>query len=109
MKKIIVGIVGLMSLSMMAYAQADGADIYKQKCKKCHGDHGEGANPIIAKKLKLDPDKLALKPSEEKTDEELTKLITEGKDKMPDYAEKLTPDEIAAVLAHVRTLVPQKK
>ena len=45
-----------------------------------------------------------------KTDAELTKTITEGSadKKMPSYKDKLKPEEIAAVVKHLRTLAPAK-
>ena len=104
--------VGLMAATLCAsavLAAEDGAGIYLQKCKKCHGDDGTG-NARMAKGLKLpDPAKLSLAATSEMTDDEIRKIITEGKGKMPEYASKLTPAEIGAVLAYCRTLAPAKK
>jgi len=93
-----------------ALAAPDGSAIYMEKCKKCHGEKGEG-NPKATEKLckGVEPEKLKLDPIADKSDEEVKKLIVEGKDKMPKYAEKLTPEEIDAVVAFCRTLVPAKQ
>jgi mono/diheme cytochrome c family protein len=40
------------SIACAAFAQARGADIYKAKCAKCHGDDGLAATPI-AKSMKI--------------------------------------------------------
>ena len=92
-----------------ALAQPNGEEIYMEKCKKCHGETGEG-NPKALEKLckGLEIDKLKLGPMAEKSDEEVRKMIVEGKEKMPAYAEKLTAEEIDAVLAYCRKLVPAK-
>ena len=93
-----------------AMAAPDGSAIYMEKCKKCHGENGEG-NPKATEKLckGVELEKLKLAPIAEKSDEEVRKLIAEGKDKMPAYAEKLTAEEIDAVLAFCRTLAPAKQ
>ena len=93
-----------------AIAAPDGAAIYMEKCKKCHGEAGEG-NPKATEKLckGVDPEKLKLAPIAEKSDEEVKKITMEGKDKMPGYAEKLTAEEIDAVVAYCRTLVAVKQ
>ena len=91
-------------------AAPDGATIYAEKCKKCHGEKGEG-NPKATEKLckGVDPEKLKLDPIAEKSDADVKKLIVEGKDKMPGYAEKLTDAEIDEVVAYCRKLVPAKQ
>ncbi len=93
-----------------AIAQPNGEEIYMEKCKKCHGDAGEG-NPKALEKLckGVELEKLKLDPIAKKTDEEVRKMIADGIDdtKMPGYAEKLTAEEIDAVVAFCRTLVPK--
>jgi mono/diheme cytochrome c family protein len=86
-----------------------GERVYRSKCKSCHGAKGEGINPVLAKKRKLDPETLLLKPMEEKTDEEVRKLIVDGKDKMPGFGEKLSAEQIDAVVDYCRILVPRKE
>ena len=90
-------------------AAPDGSAIYAEKCKKCHGDKGEGNPKAIEKLCKgVELEKLKLDTIASKSDEEVRKLIAEGKEKMPAYAEKLSAEEIDAVVAYCRQLVPAK-
>ena len=93
-----------------ALAAPDGATIYGEKCKKCHGEKGEGNPKAIEKLCKgVELEKLKLDPIAEKSDEEVRKLVVEGKEKMPAYQDKLTAEEIDAVVAYCRVLVPAKQ
>ena len=109
MKKLVAMLAVLVVSASYVMAQVDGAVIYEEKCKKCHGEKGEG-NPKATEKLckGVDPEKLKLAPIAEKSDEEVKKITVEGKEKMPAYGEKLTPEEIDAVVAYCRVLVPKK-
>jgi cytochrome c6 len=80
---------------------SDGAAIYKAKCAMCHGPDGAGQTPM-GKNLKVRA--LSSADVQKQTDAELTKWITDGKGKMPAYKGKLTPADIDAVVAFIRTL-----
>lgn len=80
---------------------ADGTAVYKAKCAMCHGPDGAGQTPM-GKNLKVRA--LASADVQQQTDAELTKWITDGKGKMPAYKAKLTPADIDAVVAFIRTL-----
>ena len=80
---------------------SDGAAIYKAKCAMCHGADGAGQTSM-GKNLKLRD--LRSADVQKQTDAELTKWITDGKGKMPAYKGKLTPADIDAVVAFIRTL-----
>lgn len=110
MKKFPVMLAVLAASLSCALAAPDGAQIYMEKCKKCHGEKGEG-NPKALEKLckGLDIEKLKLDGMATKSDEEAKKITVEGKEKMPAYADKLSPEEIDAVMAYCRQLVPAKK
>ena len=82
--------------------EAAGQKVYDAKCKSCHGKTGEG-NPAIAKALKVDPSVFLLTKLD-KTDDELTEIITNGKGKMPAFKSKLSEDEIKDVVKYVRSL-----
>jgi len=82
-------------------AAADGAAVYKAKCAMCHGADGGGMTPM-GKSMKLRD--LRSPEVQKQTDAELTKVTADGKGKMPAYKGKLTDAEIAAVVAHMRTL-----
>lgn len=80
---------------------SDGAAIFKAKCAMCHGPDGAGQTPM-GKNLKLRD--LRSADVQKQTDAELVKWITDGKGKMPAYKGKLTPADIDAVVAFIRTL-----
>jgi mono/diheme cytochrome c family protein len=80
---------------------ADGAATYKAKCAMCHGPDGAGQT-TMGKNLKLRD--LRSAEVQKQTDAELVKWITDGKGKMPAYKGKLTPAEIDALVAFIRTL-----
>jgi mono/diheme cytochrome c family protein len=71
------------------------------KCAACHGPDGAGATPA-GKALKISdfhsPDMA------KETDAQLTDIITNGKNKMPKYGDKLKPAEITELVAYVRAL-----
>ncbi len=77
----------------------DGAALYKAKCAMCHGPDGAGKPAAKIPSLVSDDAK-------KKTDEELTKVV-ETNPKHAAVAKALTPDQVKAVIAHVRDL--QKK
>ena len=72
-------------------ANATGAEIFQQKCQRCHGENGEGKNG--PKLINLDD-----------TDAQLQTIIRDGHDKMPAFAQQLTDAQIDLVIAHLRTL-----
>jgi mono/diheme cytochrome c family protein len=94
-------IVAIFALLVATAAFADGAAVYKAKCAMCHGATGAGDTPV-GKTMKVPP--LASPDVQKKTDAELTTVVTDGKGKMPANKGKLSPDDIKAVVAFVRTL-----
>ncbi|HEY0591296.1 MAG TPA: cytochrome c [Thermoanaerobaculia bacterium] len=78
----------------------DGAALYKAKCAACHSLDGTGSSPM-GKKMGLRD--LGSTDVQKMTDAELTKVVTDGKAKMPPFKGKLSDEEIAAVVKHVRT------
>lgn len=78
-----------------------GQATYDKKCKSCHGKTGEG-NPVMGKALKVDPTLLPLKELKE-TDEELTGIIRDGKNKMPVFKGKISDEEIANLVQYIRS------
>lgn len=80
---------------------SDGAAIYKAKCAMCHGADGAGQTPM-GKNMKLRD--LRSAEVQKQTDAELVKWIADGKGKMPAYKGKLTPADIDALVAFIRTL-----
>jgi mono/diheme cytochrome c family protein len=87
-----------------AFAQEDGAAIYKSKCARCHGDDGmshtfDGKMSHAA--VFSDPEIVKMQ------DSDLTAVIKNGKKHMPAFGKKLSDDQIASVLAYVHTLQKQ--
>jgi mono/diheme cytochrome c family protein len=89
----------LLALALPLTAFADGAAIYKTKCAPCHGPDGSGQTPV-GKNLKVRD--LRSAEVQKLTDAEITKVLTEGKGKMP--ASKLPAADIKTVIAFIRTL-----
>ena len=91
----------------MSANKPDGKAIFEKNCKSCHDVTGKG-NPKVAKILKVDLVKLDLtkKETSEKKDSELIKTVSEGSSlgKMNGFKEKLSREEITAVVSHVRSL-----
>jgi len=88
-----------------AAAAATGAETYAKTCVSCHGADGRG-NANMVKAMKVDASALDLTDAATRaeSDADLIKDTTDGKGKMPPYGKKLGAADIAAVIAHVRTL-----
>ena len=77
--------------------------LYIKKCKSCHGYDGKGDTKRGIKTKANDwtkPGFLA-----QFTDEKLIELTAKGIKKMPGYEEKLSSDEIQALVDYMRRLV----
>jgi len=88
----------VMALAPVAFA-ADGAAVYKSKCATCHGADGKGQTPM-GKKMGLRD--LGSPDVQKQTDKQLYDWTAVGKGKMPGYKDKLTDEEIKALVAHMR-------
>ena len=88
-------VLAVAALAIPAWADAtpDGAALYKSKCAMCHGASGEGK---AAMKTVQFPKTLA--------EADIVKTLENGKNKMPSFKGKLTPDEITQVAKFVKTL-----
>jgi len=95
----------LVAVSLVAAAQvasaADAADNWTKDCASCHGKDGAGTT-IMGKKLGL-ADYRDAAVQAKFTDAQATDIITNGKEKMKPFKDKLTADEIKALVAYVRT------
>ncbi len=98
MKRIMVGML-VMALAGPAAAQ-EAAALYKARCATCHGATGQpsaigkkmGAQDLAAAKLSV---------------ADATRIITDGKGKMPAYKSKLSPDQIDALAKYVSSGLAQ--
>ncbi len=104
MKKIslmVFVVLALALVAMPALAQADGAATFKGKCTMCHGADGSGDTAMGKKVAAAD---LRDAKVQSKADDELISTVIKGKNKMPAFEEKLSPEQIKAVIAFIRTL-----
>src|SRR5437870_776100 len=81
-----------------------GKAVYDKNCASCHGDDGKG-NAAMTKVFGEKALNIATKETGEKKDEELLKVVTEGKGKMPAAGKNLSKQEQKQVLEHVRSLI----
>lgn len=88
----------VVALAPVAFA-ADGAAVYKAKCASCHGADGKGQS-AMGKKMNLRD--LGSPEVQKQTDKELYDWTADGKGKMPAYKDKLSVDEINALVKHMR-------
>ena len=79
-----------------------GATLFKKKCAMCHAQDGSG-NEKMAKMLKVEIRDLGSAEVQERTDEDIAKIVKEGDGKMKPV-EGLSEDDIANVIAFIRTL-----
>ncbi|HEX5433980.1 MAG TPA: cytochrome c [Candidatus Angelobacter sp.] len=85
--------------------KVNGADIFREKCSMCHGVDGKGYAAIKTPDF-TDPKWQAAHP-----DKELKDAIENGVKgtAMVSFKEKLSQQEIAAVLKYIRSLDAKKK
>jgi cytochrome c553 len=94
-----------LSLSAAAYAQETSADIWKAKCKGCHGDDGK-AKTKMGEKEKI-PDMSAAAWQKNHTDAQINDYITNGSKentKMKAFKDKLTPEQIDGLVKYIRAM-----
>ena len=101
---------GILIGSFMLRAQPwpdapDGADLFQKKCSMCHGADGKGYAAIKT------PDFTDPKVQASMTDAEMVAIIKNGKKgtPMPAFGDKLTEDEIKALVTFIRSLDSSKK
>jgi len=89
-------------------AIADGRADYRARCAACHA-----ASPMHypdlekAWAMKVNPKKLALSASEMNR-EEMIAITSKGKGKMPGYEDKLTADQISAIVDYILSVTKKK-
>jgi cytochrome c6 len=93
-----------LALPAAAAAAPDPAKVYKDKCIGCHGASGDGQTPM-GKSLKAGD--LRSPAVQAQTDAQLNATVTKGKGKMQAFGKKVSPEEIAEVVAYIRSLKPQ--
>ena len=110
-KRAVIGTAVIWALGLMVLFQAnsrtalsaadDGATLYAAKCASCHAKDGSG-NTAPGKSLKVRD--LRSAEVQKEPDDELLKIITKGKGKMPGYEKSLGADKCKQLLAYIRHL-----
>jgi mono/diheme cytochrome c family protein len=82
-----------------------GKALFSASCKTCHQESGKGGKVTIDGKS-IEPDDLTDAKMKAKSDDKLAQYITDGSpdDGMPAFGKRLKPEEIKAIVAHLRTL-----
>ncbi|MFQ5703216.1 MAG: c-type cytochrome [Gemmatimonadales bacterium] len=95
-------------LAIKLPATADSATNFSKYCVACHGKSGKGNGPV-ASALNPKPRNLVDPQFQAaRTDEQLAKDIAEGKNTMPAFGKQLTPAEVQALVAYIRSMSSQK-
>jgi len=89
-----------MSGLAMAQAPEKGAAAFKDNCVLCHGDNGAGSD--MGKVLKVKD--LRTKEVQDESDENLAKIVREGKNNMPPFKSRLTDDQVTELIGYIRHL-----
>lgn len=105
MKSLCLTVAFLVAATSAAAAQdLDGKALYVKNCQKCHGANGTPS----AAMAKMNP---TMKPLTTelltKTDEDYVKLLANGSEngKKKPMKDKMTPEEMTAVIKYVREMV----
>jgi cytochrome c6 len=83
---------------------AASATLFRSKCAMCHGADGAGSE--VGKSLNI-PD-LRSQAVQKLPNAELIEIISNGKGGMPSFKNSLSPDQIHALVMHVRSLGRKK-
>lgn len=86
-------------------AVADGKELYALNCMICHQETGRGGRVSVNGK-NLNVEDLTEDKLKKASDEKLIGYVTNGieDEGMPAFKDKLKPEEIKAIVAHVRAL-----
>ncbi len=99
---IVLGFATTTATALQAADAKAGQAVYDKSCKSCHGPDGSG-NPAIAKAFKVDMRDLKSPDVQAMSDDDLKKVITDGKGKMKPVA-SVTGAAADNVVAYVRSL-----
>jgi mono/diheme cytochrome c family protein len=91
-------------------AELDGAALYARHCAACHGDGGRGdgwnvPNLGVVPAVHADPEAMGARPDDTLYDGIAAGgFVLDRSPLMPAFGELLTPEQIRALVAHIRTL-----
>jgi mono/diheme cytochrome c family protein len=89
--------------AVLAGEAKDGKATYDKLCVSCHGADGKG-NPAMIKAMGEKGLNLTTKTVKEAKDDELMKVLVEGRGKMPASGKSLSPAERKQVVEYTRSL-----
>jgi cytochrome c6 len=78
-----------------------GQEIFQQQCVGCHGPDGHAQTDMGKKVGAAD---LASGAVQQQSDSQLGKVIKNGSKKMPSFNDKLSDDEVHALIVYIRQL-----
>ena len=93
-------LIGTIAFSANLASAADAAENWTKYCASCHDKDGSGST-VMGKKNGVGDYRDAAVQAKF-TDAAATAAITDGKDKMKAFKDKLTPDEIKGLVAYIR-------
>ncbi len=107
MKKFMILAVALCAAVAVSAKAADAKENWTSHCAKCHGEDGKGQTRMGKKAGCKDYSSAAVQA--EMKDDKAFKALKEGvkegdKEVMKPFSDKLSDDEIKALVAHMRTL-----
>ena len=74
---------------------------YKKNCEACHGPEATGG-PVKVENKQIKVPSLKADHAIKHTDDQLTKMITNGEEEMPAFKDKMSAQEIAQMVRFVR-------
>lgn len=97
--------VGLLAASITVGHAKDvkspGKTIFEANCTFCHGDDGKAKTPPG---MALGAHDLTSAEIKKKPNSELTQTVTQGRNKMPAFGDKLDANQIHDLIVYIRTL-----
>ncbi|MGR3218707.1 MAG: c-type cytochrome [Candidatus Anammoxibacter sp.] len=85
-------------------ADQDTVNVFNRKCAKCHGREGNATK----RGIKLGAENFKdVSRQKSITDEEIINVISNGKNKMPGWKDKLDQNAIKNLVHYVRVLLPR--
>jgi len=106
MKRIIAVCVAVAAMAGLSAHAADAKENWKAHCAKCHGEDGAGKTKMGQKAgcKDLTDAKVQAEMKDDKAFKSIKEGMKEGdKTLMQPYGEKLSDDEIKALIAHARS------
>ena len=80
---------------------------YAKNCEPCHGPNAEGGLVKVDNK-RIKVPSLKAEHAIKHTDEQITKMITNGEEEMPAFKDKMKPEEIAEMVRYIRKNIQGK-